>query len=212
MLTADLSFGGNPYYILVSGTSFSAPHVAGVIALLRGAEPAANVDDVDAALAASARDLGVPGADHDSGRGVVDAAAALDQLGLGLDADHDGHSASRDCNDHDAGIHPGAAELRGDGVDQDCNGYDLTIRVHYAVYSHDGKSLRVRASSALRDAAALSIGGVGALQWRPPYGDWIFSGAVPEIRDRLTVRGAEGEITVAVRRPTRRREATGAAP
>ena len=163
VLTADLSFGGNPYYILVSGTSYSAPHVAGVIALLRGAEPLASVEDVDSALMRSARDMGTAGPDADSGYGLIDAAAALEQLGRQLDMDDDGYAAGSDCNDTNATIHPGAAELRGDGVDQDCNGYDLTIRVHYAVYSHDGKSLRLRASSALREQAVLEIDGVGAL-------------------------------------------------
>lgn len=212
VLTSDLSFGGNPYYILVSGTSYSAPHVAGVIALLRGAEPLASADDIEAALIQSTRDIGTPGPDEDAGYGLIDAAAARDQLGRRLDMDHDGYGVSRDCNDSDAKIHPGAVELRGDGVDQDCNGYDLTIRVHYAVYSHDGKSLRMRASSALRAQAALEIDGVGALQWREPYGDWVFTGSAGDIRERLIVRGVEGEISVSVRRPTRRREATGEAP
>jgi bacillopeptidase F len=212
VLTSDLSFGGNPYYILVSGTSFSAPHVAGVIALLRAAEPLATVDDVETALRLSARDLGTAGPDPDTGYGLVDAAAALDQLGRGLDADADGFTASRDCNDTNAAVHPGATELRGDGIDQDCNGYDLTIRVHFAVYSHDGRSLRVRASSALRAQAALEIEGVGRLQWREPYGDWIYAGSAGEVRERLVINGLEGRIETTVRRPTRRRESTGGTP
>ncbi len=32
-----------------------------------------------------------------------------------------------DCNDYDSSIHPGAAEIRGDGIDQDCNGNDLPV-------------------------------------------------------------------------------------
>ncbi len=44
------------------------------------------------------------------------------------DVDNDGDGLSEnqgDCNDMDAGIFPGASEICGDGIDQDCNGVDL---------------------------------------------------------------------------------------
>jgi hypothetical protein len=40
------------------------------------------------------------------------------------DADADGSRADVDCADSDASVHPGAVEVCGDGVDQDCSGAD----------------------------------------------------------------------------------------
>jgi len=89
-------------------------------------------------------------------------------------------------------------------VDQDCNGYDLTINVHYAVYSHDGSKLALRVTSALRDAAELEIVGVGPLSWRAVRRDWIFGSATPDgPLPRIIIRGVEGEVMAVPRQPTR---------
>jgi hypothetical protein len=122
-----------------------------------------------------------------------------------VDADNDGYPVNRDCNDQEATIHPGAPEVWRDGVDQDCNGFDFTIDVKYAVYSHDGGALNLRASSAYRENAALTVVGVGPLTWRAVRNDWIFTGGAGTPQPVLTIRGPEGEVTVHARQPTKRR-------
>jgi len=52
---------------------------------------------------------------------LIDSATAIS-----IDEDGDGYSPSEgDCNDNAANIYPDAAEICGDGIDQDCNGSDL---------------------------------------------------------------------------------------
>jgi hypothetical protein len=43
-----------------------------------------------------------------------------------VDADQDGSDAHVDCNDANAAIHPGAVDVAGNGVDEDCSGADAT--------------------------------------------------------------------------------------
>lgn len=42
--------------------------------------------------------------------------------GGGIDSDGDGFTAGQDCDDHNANINPAAKEIRGNQIDEDCNG------------------------------------------------------------------------------------------
>jgi bacillopeptidase F len=83
VVSSDLSFGGLALYATLSGTSFAAAHVAGAMALLASAFPAAPVAMLETALSDSAHDLGVAGPDNEYGYGLIDVAAARLRLAAG---------------------------------------------------------------------------------------------------------------------------------
>jgi hypothetical protein len=54
---------------------------------------------------------------------------------LDIDNDGDGITGNEgDCNDADASINPNASEICGDGIDQDCNGSDLSCSIASGTY------------------------------------------------------------------------------
>ncbi|TPM99345.1 S8 family serine peptidase [Mesorhizobium sp. B2-1-3A] len=61
---------------VVTGTSFAAAIVSGAIANLLHAAPGRSADDIEKALAATAKDLGPKGRDNDFGYGLLDIKAA----------------------------------------------------------------------------------------------------------------------------------------
>lgn len=202
--TADLTFGGvfPNSYVSVSGTSYAAPHVAGVMALLRQVNPAATVAELEQVVQGGAFDLGEPGADNDSGYGLVDALTAYTLL-LGstsgtTDADGDGYTVDLDCDDSDPSIYPGATEIKHDGIDQDCNGYDLTIDILSAVYGTKKDTLDVEASSELGQDANLEVVGYGTMKWDRKAGIWTLSArSIGGDPGTVTVSGIEGSESAA---------------
>ena len=165
-LTPDRTFGGlfPNSYVCVSGTSFAAPHVSGAMAVLIGAMndlgTPVPVSQIETALKEKAVDMGDPGPDNEWGAGLLDVAGAFDWLiehNGSLDLDDDGYTQDVDCNDYDASVHPGAAEIAHDNIDQDCNGHDLTIDITRARYRLANDYLTIHARSELNITADLSI-------------------------------------------------------
>jgi bacillopeptidase F len=137
--TSDLTFGGvfPDSYANATGTSIAAPHVAGAMALLLSTHSDATVGELEQALEDAALDLGAAGPDNDSGYGLIDVVAAESWLAdppgpVCSDSDgdlffaEDACGTELDCNDFDAGINPDACDIKGDGIDQDCDGTDRT--------------------------------------------------------------------------------------
>jgi MYXO-CTERM domain-containing protein len=74
---------GNQYYPGFFGTSAAAPHAAGVAALLLNADPNLTPDRIRQLLTSTARDMGKPGFDFDTGAGFIDANGAYTVLATG---------------------------------------------------------------------------------------------------------------------------------
>jgi len=120
--TTDLALLGMPLYANQSGTSFAAPHISAVMALLLSAFPDKSVAELEDALIQSAIDLGTPGADNDYGYGLVDAEAAYDYLHCppgGVDTDADGIVDS--CDNCILDSNPDQRDTNSDGFGNQCD-------------------------------------------------------------------------------------------
>jgi len=81
--TTDLWFGTTALStITVNGTSFSAPHVAGAMALLLSSKPTLTAGQMEDAIRQTAWDLGTAGPDNSYGNGFLDVERAARQLNV----------------------------------------------------------------------------------------------------------------------------------
>lgn len=125
----DILIGGDADNVLVGGAGADNLTGNGGLDAFRGGADGDTVSARDGiAEQVDCGDGTTDGATVDSSDAVmgcetVDASATLEG-----DVDRDGSSVPADCNDKGAGIHPGAAEFPDDGIDQDCDGFDTTVR------------------------------------------------------------------------------------
>ncbi|MEA1996338.1 MAG: S8 family serine peptidase, partial [Gemmatimonadota bacterium] len=76
IVSSDYAFG----YKKVNGTSFAAPYVAGIIALMKQANPTLGPDEIKELILETASDAGLPGPDFAYGYGIIDTRAIFERL------------------------------------------------------------------------------------------------------------------------------------
>ena len=130
-----------------------------------------------------------------------------------LDVDNDGDLFSEnegDCDDTDPLYYPSATDVCGDSIDQDCNGYDLTIDILRADYRVVRDGLVVWATSGLNSEALLQVDipglGVQSMTWNMSKQLWKiairdaslhgFNPDTPGIE--IIVNGHEGELSATI--------------
>ncbi len=80
-----VSLGGQ--MLSISGTSFSAPQIAGAVALIKEAFPSLTAAEIVDLLFETAQDVGAPGVDAIYGNGIMDIRRAFQPVGMTTLAD-----------------------------------------------------------------------------------------------------------------------------
>lgn len=68
-------------YTYLNGTSFAAPYVAGLVALIKQANPTLTPDEIKTIIQETAADAGQPGPDYGYGYGVINPEAIFERVG-----------------------------------------------------------------------------------------------------------------------------------
>jgi hypothetical protein len=161
-------------------------------------------DVVDTGVACAAEELDCNGLDDDCD-GVTDEPGEALLQGW-MDEDGDGHgggaallrcealSADRwtgdDCDDADPGVHPGAWDVVGDGIDADCDGVDRSCAGGGTRLAHEGSlDLAAVDPDALCSAGDWVQGGVELVG--SDTTDLAALSCLCEIEDGLTLHGAD---------------------
>lgn len=166
---------GAPYSVRLTGRAYVYRGYPPADEDLDGYDETLDCDDTNAAAYPGAPETPANGVDEDCDGGelcYVDADVdAYRPDGTGTLASEDAdctdpgeagvNTPPGDCDDNDATVHPGAEDIAGDGIDQDCDGKDMTETPDKKVDPKDPGGCGCAAGGG--DRTGLLLGGVAAM-------------------------------------------------